>query len=61
MGLKSRVVAAVGAIITLFSLGACSVNTAPPAATIAAPAAPPPVVVQQPPAAGSVVVQPRAY
>ena len=60
MGLSPR--ALIGAAIALLSLAACSVNTAPPAATIAAPAPPAPVVVQPaPPSSGTVVVQPRTY
>lgn len=58
--LSSKCVLA-GTALALLSLGACTVNTAPPAASVAPP--PSSVVVQQPapPPSGTVVVQPRPY
>jgi hypothetical protein len=50
------------ALLGITALAACSVNTAPPAATVATPAVvtPAPTVVT-PAAPGTVVVQPRTY
>ena len=58
----SKIVYVATAVVSLAALGACSVNTAPPAATVAPT---PSTTVVTPPAPiatpGSTVVVPRAY
>ena len=50
------------ALLSLTALCACTVNTAPPAATVATPAVVTPApIVTAPPASSTVVVQPHAY
>ncbi|HKM62408.1 MAG TPA: hypothetical protein VJY39_07940 [Acidisphaera sp.] len=50
------------ALLGAVALGACSVNTAPPAATVATPAVVTPApTVAVPAAPSTVVVQPHAY